>query len=114
MTLKISFDCQRCGKEFLRNVGYRGLTTHCSLRCHRAESTKRVKKVITAKILAIGKCQKCGAMSELHGHHILHRAHAPLLAEDPNNIEVLCQGCHADEHPELSVMNRWRRKAVAT
>ena len=46
-------------------------------------------------------CQICGATGEgvvLHAHHILSYARNKMVANDIDNVIILCRGCHNDIH----------------
>lgn len=43
-------------------------------------------------------CQKCGAISNLHCHHILSAVLNPMLQNDPDNCITLCKPCHKEVH----------------
>lgn len=50
---------------------------------------------------AAGKCNRCASTMRLHVHHRDRNKRN----QDPLNLEVLCKGCHTDEHrgePRLS------------
>lgn len=41
------------------------------------------------------KCSTCGATSGLHVHH---KTYANLFREPLSDLQILCGGCHANEH----------------
>jgi hypothetical protein len=66
----------------------------------RGQERTLIKHAIRAK----GKCERCGSIDNLQGHHILYRSHNPLFSISKDNIEVICATCHASEHPKFSAM----------
>jgi len=106
--MKLAADCQQCGREFTRPMSTKEMMIFCSYRCASARQAVAARAIIAGVVARIGKCENCGKTDRLHGHHKLSRKTAPLLVCDPANIEVLCESCHADEHPELVFLKRWR------
>lgn len=43
-------------------------------------------------------CKHCGAVENLHAHHIVPWAEAPHLRVEPSNGITLCRTCHYAEH----------------
>jgi hypothetical protein len=108
--------CEYCGKSFQRSRSRVG--PYCSDACSRTRPvakgvehwnwkggiSRRSRAVGAAshkKVQEIGRCERCGSMEDLHGHHVEHYANAPERGTDPKNIKVLCAPCHALEHPEI-------------
>jgi 5-methylcytosine-specific restriction endonuclease McrA len=87
------FCCYPCAAEFQRGPGHRNYKDGSS------KLRGQSRKAVNARVKAEGKCQRCGETNNLHGHHIKSYARHPELRDDPQNIEVLCQRCHALEHP---------------
>lgn len=51
---------------------------------------------IRIDILSIRKkCERCGSSHKLHVHHLTYKN---IYNESPNDLEVLCSGCHFNEH----------------
>jgi 5-methylcytosine-specific restriction endonuclease McrA len=114
----VEYTCQECRKTFHRRKGGGGTCTYCSVECRRrnmpsgaahgrwkggtSERTHEVRIVIKQRVREVGKCQRCGSVEQLQGHHIKHYSTHPGLRGDPVNIEVLCTNCHALEHPTLA------------
>ena len=48
-----------------------------------------------------GECQMCGAVENLHAHHIKPFARYPKLQFDIDNGLTLCQTCHFKLHKEM-------------
>lgn len=111
--------CNLCGSPFSRRKGSEGTMEYCSRLCARkgaapkgrnhpnwkggvAERPHSVRTVIKKRVKEVGKCQRCGANDNLHGHHIRSYADHPSLRIDPSNIKVLCRDCHKLEHPKLA------------
>lgn len=44
------------------------------------------------------RCQHCGSTEQLHAHHIVHWAVAPMLRTVVANGITLCERCHITEH----------------
>lgn len=42
------------------------------------------------------RCTRCGSKTNLHVHHIVHRAER--LDHNVGNLQTLCNRCHGDEH----------------
>lgn len=114
--------CLNCGELFRRRLGFGGTKQFCSATCRIAglERPKgadhpnwkggiatrpyAVTKAIRKKVKEIGKCERCASTENLQGHHKVAYSLAPELRTRPDNIEVLCANCHADEHPKLAGM----------
>ncbi|PDZ12775.1 endonuclease [Bacillus pseudomycoides] len=50
-----------------------------------------------------GCCQRCGRFvfgRQAHVHHVISIRKNPLLKLDPNNLRLLCPGCHMIEENE--------------
>jgi|ERR1035437_9403265 hypothetical protein len=45
-----------------------------------------------------GKCTTCGGLNFLHIHHIKPIHSFPQLAQNPDNLKVLCKKCHIKHH----------------
>lgn len=120
---KIVLSCEVCGNEFSVKP-YRGNTARfCSIRCMSvwrgrilrgpfsprwkggvSKRTYSSRRIIRAAITEIGRCQRCGATTNLHGHHIVPWKDNRELREDRNSIMVLCRECHSSVHPELGFL----------
>jgi hypothetical protein len=50
-------------------------------------------------------CEDCGAVEELHAHHIKPKSIFPDLALDDDNAKVLCKVCHIQFHKNNSLYN---------
>jgi 5-methylcytosine-specific restriction endonuclease McrA len=113
---KINHVCRHCGQSFQRGRKSRDNVRYCSVECTRASAPPRgenhfrweggiskrssaVKSVARRKVREVGKCERCGALENLHAHHVEHYAVAPERRADPSNLEVLCMTCHGNEHP---------------
>ena len=122
--------CLECKTVFTRRLGSGGKKRFCSVSCARkgaprtpnqpgtmpqGENHHRWKggiskrphsvKIVTQKRIAEeGRCERCGSIKNLQGHHRKSYAETPELRQDPSNIEVLCATCHAAEHPALAPM----------
>ncbi|MBI5651167.1 MAG: HNH endonuclease [Chloroflexi bacterium] len=46
------------------------------------------------------RCVECGATDEvLHAHHIIPLSRGG--TNHPNNLQTLCENCHAEKHPHM-------------
>src|SRR5579862_5780633 len=114
----VSAVCKECGAAFQRAKHRAGKMQYCSPACRRkgampkgsshpnwkggiAERAHATRRLIKEQVRKIGACQRCGGADQLQGHHIRQHAHYPELRTTAENIEVLCAGCHADEHPTI-------------
>ena len=96
--------CTICGKEKPR-MAFHGTQTHCK-KCHtkhiRKEKAKRVSftkgTANTVRRRANGRCEKCGATSNLELHHMKPTCLRPDLANSAGNLKALCPSCHKKEH----------------
>lgn len=61
-------------------------------------------KVTQEAVRRVAKCERCGGVDRLQGHHKKSHAKFPNLRDDPRNIEVLCVSCHAAEHPAQAAL----------
>jgi 5-methylcytosine-specific restriction endonuclease McrA len=41
------------------------------------------------------KCERCGSKKSLEVHHLTYKR---IFNEEPEDLEVLCKGCHYKEH----------------
>lgn len=112
--------CRNCGRSFQRTVHRAGKMMFCSPKCQQSglerpsgknhphwkggvsRRTHAENDLTRRACEQIGKCERCGSRSNLHGHHKVKRSKDPSLALSRGNIEVLCASCHALEHPEIS------------
>lgn len=121
----VAYTCAECGVRFERRKGYSGPGRYCSKRCARtgagracrgdhhpnwkggiAERPHSVRSATRRRVRDVGKCERCGSKTNLQGHHKIRYSVNRDKGDDPANIEVLCDGCHAAEHPALSGMIR--------
>ena len=112
--------CKECGKSFQIRKGKGGKGMYCSMPCVAKSRgrlisgenhpfwnggssirTHKVRQTIISLVKEKGKCEECGEINDLQGHHIKSHSTEPSLRADPNNIQVLCRPCHADKHPRL-------------
>lgn len=124
--------CECCGTFFSRRKGYGGPARYCSKMCARkagaprganhsnwrggvSERSRATRKVTSARVREVGRCERCGSKENLQGHHKERHADAPELRAVASNIEVLCANCHAAEHPDMAGMiARPRRRSGVT
>ncbi len=122
--------CQECGEKYsFRKGGRVSGTKYCTRSCQvkararlfsgpnsprwkggTSKRTSAAHSVARCRVKEIGRCEKCGSIDNLQGHHKQSHSKFPELREDPNNIEVLCSQCHALEHPSLAHMIAIPRK----
>lgn len=115
--------CKECQKKFQRTKHRAGSMDFCSIKCMATARGKNMRganhpgwnggvsershlsrQIIRNRIKEIGKCERCGAMKYLQGHHKIHYSQNKELGENPNNVEILCSNCHATEHPQWNAM----------
>ena len=41
------------------------------------------------------KCERCGSASKVQVHHLTYKN---IFKEEPEDLEILCAGCHKSEH----------------
>lgn len=134
--IMLEYVCKECGKLCSRRKGAGGTMEYCSIQCMAAvrgrkmaganhpkwkggivERTWAVRKAIQKAKQLSGKCVRCEATDNLHGHHKLAHSTHPLFKEDWQNIEILCSRCHADEHKKIGKLIRsrgqlWQKKSI--
>lgn len=114
---KLNKLCEVCNKEFIVKRYRKDSALYCSNECRRKRMPKAAehpmwkggiserkyssRKVIRNLKKCIAECQKCGSTNRLQGHHIIKHSENKDLANDQNNILILCISCHANEHPEI-------------
>jgi Fe2+ or Zn2+ uptake regulation protein len=113
--------CKECGKQFQIRKGRGGTGEYCSVACAAAQRGKNMRgpnhpkwnngssersyasrKTIAQVVAERGRCEECGVIEDLQGHHAKSHSSTPALRADPNNIQVLCKICHAGKHPRLA------------
>jgi hypothetical protein len=123
----IQCKCNECKKDFQVRKGYAGKKMFCSINCMSIWRGKTMskeshpnwkggisdrkwssRKAISDKIKQVGKCEECGEIENLQGHHIIEHSIAIELRDDCKNIQVLCFECHAKKHPQYSSFIRSR------
>jgi hypothetical protein len=123
-TKMVHAKCKTCGSEFSQPKWWKSLAKYCSIKCMsklrgenmRAEKHFRwkggkgrpgkEKRAIKQAKLFSGKCENCGSVENLHGHHKIKYSERPDLCDLIENIQVLCCRCHALEHPEMNFIVR--------
>lgn len=113
--------CSNCKKEFTQPQWWKSPAKFCSIQCMsivrgmnmRGEKhpfwkggdvrtgIERLRKKLLNEIK---NCQRCGSSEKLQIHHKISVSSRPDLANDPENVEVICVSCHAIEHPEYEGM----------
>jgi 5-methylcytosine-specific restriction endonuclease McrA len=75
-------------------------------RFHGSLAWKKARRV--ARIEAAHRCQRCGRFlpQGLHVHHKKPVEHAPALALEPLNFQVLCAQCHNIVEPRTGSRQR--------
>lgn len=114
--LRIKKKCMVCLKEFevKRYRIYSAL--YCSYECRRKMMPKKEnhvnwkggkgrtwnsKSLIKKLIMIKGKCDLCGCVDNLQGHHVIPYSKDKDLQECKDNIRVLCIKCHSNQHPGM-------------
>lgn len=126
----LTAECKHCCVVFTRTKQRAVDMEYCSMECFRAHRTlckeeaaaflnrkKRVprppdakwrpsgcNKIVTQLKRERGCCERCGSTRMLQGRHIKPYSLYPELAMEPTNIEILCDKCHAEEHPDMAHM----------
>ncbi len=60
--------------------------------------SKRWHRKREEKLKSVGwKCENCGERHDLHVHHLSYRH---LGDEKLDELQVLCEGCHCNEHED--------------
>ena len=112
--------CEMCGKT-KPVMAFHKNQTHCK-KCHtkhvRHEKAKRVNftkgTANTVRRRANGRCEHCGAKSNLELHHMEPTCLRPDLANSVTNLKALCPKCHKAEHAKPGMdHNTLARKANA-
>ena len=60
----------------------------------------REEGIIPGRIENRSKCEHCGATAHLTKHHIIPKSDGGL--DRPDNIQILCRGCHDVIHDMVS------------
>jgi len=104
-----TLNCEWCGSGFKRRNGHD--THYCSKECRYEASRRynaperrsyRYKKWRRAVVERDNNtCQKCGATTRLHAHHIKDFEHHYELRYEVSNGVTLCADCHQRLHVEL-------------
>ena len=119
--------CQECGREYEIKVSSSKGRQFCSRACKYVAVGKRLygsnnpcwkggrrgrdglcKTVIARAKRANPRCECCGNTDNLHGHHREAYATNPEQRAERENIEILCDECHAKKHPEIAEWIRSR------
>jgi hypothetical protein len=115
---RILKSCTVCAKEFSVKRHRLKTALYCSPSCRRkrmpsginhprwnngiSERPHSSRQAIIELRKAIKECQKCNGNYRLQGHHIIPYAERPDLANQKENIVILCIFCHAKEHPKFA------------
>lgn len=113
--LRVKKNCKVCGVEYEIKRYRINTSLYCSIQCRKKQMpskekhpnwkggisnrTYESKKIIKKLILEVGKCEECGVLENLQGHHKIPYSENKELREDINNIQVLCVLCHSNKHP---------------
>jgi hypothetical protein len=100
----VTKNCERCGTLMIQPRWANGkldatfaARKYCSVTCAGyRETTKKSagRKRAQRAIPEMTKCNRCPETSDLQRHHVDRNP----MNNDPSNLEVLCQTCHAAEH----------------
>jgi 5-methylcytosine-specific restriction protein A len=82
-------------------VRYGRCETHAKAERRRRHETTRAWGRLRRLVLdrAGGRCERCGAVAD-DAHHLVARARGG--ADTLDNLEALCEDCHAEEHEQRS------------
>ena len=116
--------CQLCNKEFSQPLWWKSPAKFCSIKCMskvRGQNMQGIKhpnwkggfsrphkerKAVKLAKEKRKKCELCGSVKDLHGHHKVKFSERRDLCDVLENIQVLCSQCHAKEHPEINCISR--------
>lgn len=118
----VAIPCQECGQTFSTPPCHLGRRRCCSRSCAAVARGRKMRgslhpawkggtskrrsaasqRAIKRRVKEAGCCERCGSKNNLHGHHVKYYSTHPDLRDDESNIQVLCNRCHAQEHPRLS------------
>lgn len=97
-------NCERCGNIMIQMRWANGKLDYsfearkfCCMTCagYRQTTKKSAgRKRAQRAIPEMTKCNRCPETSDLQRHHVDRNP----MNNDPGNLEVLCQACHAAEH----------------
>jgi len=78
-------------------------------RCYREylHSPEWNERRLEAFIAAGGKCAICGCGSDLHTHHLTYER---IFNERPEDLYVVCKGCHKKLHKSLRKKKKRKKK----
>jgi 5-methylcytosine-specific restriction endonuclease McrA len=65
-------------------------------RIYASSEWRRLRRLVRNRAACM--CEVCGSTDQLHVHHIRGWADHPELRLDPDNLMLLCRGCHIDAH----------------
>jgi 5-methylcytosine-specific restriction endonuclease McrA len=133
----LHFTCKHCSKSFSHRKGGENKGQFCSVSCQakfhwerdgdkrkaewprgeespawrggRKDRPSSEHTIRRRAVRAKEVCDKCGEKDGLQAHHVKSYREYPELREDLNNIQVLCEDCHAREHPKYANLLLWRR-----
>jgi 5-methylcytosine-specific restriction endonuclease McrA len=73
----------------------------------RAKAAEWAKVCAMRLELCAGRCQRCGVVAHLHGHHKLPRSQGGENTSE--NCAMLCSNCHEEVHnfPSLAYRTGW-------
>ena len=115
-SFKLKMICSVCSNEFTVKRYRKYSALYCSVECRRKrmpskENHPRWKgginrtwesKVLIKKLIKMrNKCELCGSIEKLQGHHIVPYSVDESLRSCENNIQILCIKCHANKHPDI-------------
>lgn len=96
------------GRTGASNPRWRGGLTPLRQQMYTSLDWKRLKRIVFKR--DGGKCVLCASADDLEYHHIIPFSKAPLLALEPDNVTLVCGGCHKKM---AGKEGRWKKKLFA-
>lgn len=84
------------GRTGSSNPNWKGGGTPERQRVYASSEWRRVRRFVRNRAACM--CELCGSTDQLHVHHIKSFTQFPELRLDPDNLMLLCRGCHIDAH----------------
>lgn len=78
------------------NPNWKGGGSPDRQRLYASSEWRRLRRQLRAR--ANGRCEDCGATTDLHAHHIKSWAEHPALRLELSNLRLLCRACHYATH----------------
>jgi hypothetical protein len=84
------------GRTGSSNPNWKGGGTPERQKVYASAEWRKVRRLVRDRAACM--CELCGSTDHLHVHHIKGFTEFPTLRLDPDNLMLLCRGCHIDEH----------------